>query len=58
MNKVQTVITGILVLASHTEEILRQWCSKLVLVDAGRITAQGEPEEVLAAYHERLSATR
>jgi len=50
--------SSILVLASHAEQILRQWCSKLVLVDAGRITAQGEPEEVLAAYHEGLSATR
>ncbi len=42
--------SSILVLASHSEAILRQWCDKALLLDRGRIRLFGPVDEVLAAY--------
>jgi ABC-type polysaccharide/polyol phosphate transport system ATPase subunit len=40
----------ILVLASHSLEILRQWCDRILWLDGGKIKMDGPTEEVLALY--------
>lgn len=40
----------ILVLSSHNAAILMQWCNRLIWMDAGRVRADGAPEDILAAY--------
>jgi ABC-type polysaccharide/polyol phosphate transport system ATPase subunit len=40
----------ILVIASHDSEIIRRFCNRAALMDAGRITSLGPVEEVLATY--------
>ncbi|HEX8643839.1 MAG TPA: ATP-binding cassette domain-containing protein [Allosphingosinicella sp.] len=39
--------TRILVLASHSADLLRIWCNRGVRLDSGRIAAQGEVGEIL-----------
>lgn len=39
----------ILVLATHSTEIVRSWCTRAIRLDGGRIVADGRPEEILAA---------
>jgi ABC-2 type transport system ATP-binding protein/lipopolysaccharide transport system ATP-binding protein len=43
----------ILVLASHSPELLQTWCNKAILMEHGRITHQGPVDETLAVYRER-----
>ena len=38
------------VLVSHSEEILRTYCDKIVLIDKGQVVAQGPVNEVLDRY--------
>jgi ABC-type polysaccharide/polyol phosphate transport system ATPase subunit len=40
----------ILVLASHSPQILAQWCTRLFWMESGRIVMQGETNEVLERY--------
>jgi ABC-type polysaccharide/polyol phosphate transport system ATPase subunit len=47
---------GIIVVATHSELLLRQTCTTAALMEAGRILAIGDVEEVLAAYHASLAA--
>jgi len=42
--------TGILVLASHSEGLLRRLCNKAFLFEHGRVVAEGSVEEILARY--------
>lgn len=42
--------TGILVLASHREGLIKQMCSKAALMERGTITSVGDVDEVLAEY--------
>ena len=42
---------GIVVQASHSERLLRDTCTKLILLDQGEIMAVGEPEEIFVRYH-------
>ena len=42
--------TAILVLASHSEEIVRRTCNKAVLLHQGMVAQVGELDEVLQAY--------
>ncbi|MEV4055835.1 ABC transporter ATP-binding protein [Amycolatopsis sp. NPDC049688] len=42
--------SGILVFASHSDELLRELCTDAVWMDEGRIRGAGPLEEVLAAY--------
>jgi ABC-type polysaccharide/polyol phosphate transport system ATPase subunit len=44
---------GILVLASHSIELVRRLCNRAVLMEHGRMIWAGEIEEGLALYHER-----
>lgn len=46
----------ILVLASHSTDLVRQTCNTAILLNAGRITAAGEPDKVIEAYHEMVHA--
>jgi len=39
--------TSILVLATHSAELLRIWCNRAVRLDGGRIAAAGSVEEIL-----------
>jgi lipopolysaccharide transport system ATP-binding protein len=40
----------ILVLSSHSVEIVRTWCTRLLWLDQGRVRADGDVTEVLEAY--------
>lgn len=42
---------GILVLASHNEEILRQLCNKALLLEKGTVKQFGSLDDVLSTYH-------
>lgn len=46
----------ILVLASHSMEILRQWCDRILWLDGGKIKMDGPTEEVLAMYEASMAA--
>lgn len=45
--------SGICVLASHNDAILRDICTRVVWLDHGRVAADGPTEDVLAAYNAR-----
>jgi len=47
---------GIVVVATHSEELLRKTCKMAVLMEAGLILATGSVEEVLKLYHTSLAA--
>jgi len=43
----------ILVIATHNVSIVRRWCTRAIILEAGRIVADGPVEEVLEAAGER-----
>ena len=45
-----------MVLASHSNELIRQMCNRAVLLDHGQIVADGTPDEVLERYRELQNA--
>ncbi|WP_207477559.1 ABC transporter ATP-binding protein [Arenibaculum pallidiluteum] len=45
--------SSILVLASHTETLLTEWCDKAILMERGAMLAFGPVQEVIALYHGR-----
>jgi ABC-type polysaccharide/polyol phosphate transport system ATPase subunit len=46
----------ILVLASHSDQLIRNFCNKAALMKAGQVLATGPVEEILAIYHASLNA--
>lgn len=42
-----------MVIASHSDDLIRQLCNKAMLLEHGKIVAYGEVESVLKTYHER-----
>jgi ABC-type polysaccharide/polyol phosphate transport system ATPase subunit len=46
---------GIVVQASHSERLIRETCSKIVLLEQGRMAMFGEADEVFARYREGQS---
>ena len=48
--------SSILVLASHSMELLREWCNRGILLVQGHIVAMGPLEEVIGAYERTLVA--
>ena len=40
----------ILVLSSHQDDIIRNWCSRVIWLDQGRIRADGPADDVLDDY--------
>ncbi|MFC3447801.1 galactan export ABC transporter ATP-binding subunit Wzt/RfbE [Amycolatopsis speibonae] len=49
---------GVLVFASHSDELLRELCTAALWMDEGRIRAHGPLDEVLARYHGAENAQR
>jgi len=51
-HRLENMVRGaeILVLSSHSADIILQWCNRVIWMDGGRIRADGTPEEVLASY--------
>ena len=49
--------TGILVVASHSNAMLREWCNKGILLERGKMIAYGPIKEVTAQY-ERATGTQ
>ena len=45
--------SSILVLASHSDHLIRSWCNKAAFLEAGRLVQLGPVDEVLEAYHQR-----
>jgi ABC-2 type transport system ATP-binding protein len=43
--------SSILVLASHSEPILREWCNKAIFLNRGNVEAFGDIDMVFDAYH-------
>jgi len=48
--------TGILVVASHSNTMLREWCNKGILLERGKLIAFGPIKEITAQY-ERATGT-
>jgi homopolymeric O-antigen transport system ATP-binding protein len=46
--------SSVLVLASHSQDLLRKWCNRGLLLRQGRVVAQGTIDEVIAAYRSSL----
>jgi ABC-2 type transport system ATP-binding protein len=46
----------ILVLASHSELIIREWCTKALLLESGQVMGFGPIDEVLDLYHRHTAA--
>jgi ABC-2 type transport system ATP-binding protein len=44
--------TGILVIASHSMPMLRQWCNKGMLLESGKVIAFGPLEEIVTRYEQ------
>jgi ABC-2 type transport system ATP-binding protein len=44
---------GILVLASHSEEMIRNLCNQVILMEHGRVVTQATVDEGFALYHKR-----
>jgi lipopolysaccharide transport system ATP-binding protein len=51
-HRLESMVRGaeILVLSSHSADIIMQWCNRVIWMDGGQVKADGPPEEVLAAY--------
>jgi lipopolysaccharide transport system ATP-binding protein len=50
--RLENMVRGaeMLVLSSHSAQIIMQWCNRVIWMDSGQIKADGTPEEVLSAY--------
>lgn len=46
---------GTVVLVSHSMELIRQMCTRAVLMQAGRVVAEGYPAEVIRQYEKRAT---
>jgi ABC-type polysaccharide/polyol phosphate transport system ATPase subunit len=41
---------GILVISTHSMDIVKKWCNKAILMHKGRVVMMGEVDETIAAY--------
>src|SRR5262245_49536239 len=46
--------SSILVLASHSQDLLRKWCNRGLFLQQGRVMGSGPVDEVIAAYMETV----
>ena len=46
----------ILVIASHSEQVLTEWCSRVIWLRDGRVYLDGEPGDVLSRYREYVTS--
>jgi ABC-type polysaccharide/polyol phosphate transport system ATPase subunit len=44
--------SSIMVLASHSDELILQMCNRAILLEHGHIVADGAPDEIIARYRE------
>jgi lipopolysaccharide transport system ATP-binding protein len=44
-----------IILAGHDLALVEQWCDRAVLLEGGRVTAQGLPSDVVTAYRRSLA---
>jgi ABC-type polysaccharide/polyol phosphate transport system ATPase subunit len=47
--------SSILVIASHSEALIRSMCNRALLLDGGRLVATGDVEDVIQAYQRSRS---
>jgi ABC-type polysaccharide/polyol phosphate transport system ATPase subunit len=52
MNKILEMVEGsrTVVIVSHNFNIMKKICSRLVMIDKGRVKAIGDPEHVVDVY--------
>jgi len=48
--------SSILVLASHSTQLVERWCSRGILLHQGRVMTMGPIKDVIAAYNELIGA--
>jgi len=46
--------TNILILASHSDALIREMCNRAILLNHGSLVADGTPDEIIAEYRELL----
>jgi ABC-type polysaccharide/polyol phosphate transport system ATPase subunit len=46
----------ILVLASHSDTLVRKLCTRAILMENGHIVTSGPTDEILDRYHQKASA--
>jgi ABC-type polysaccharide/polyol phosphate transport system ATPase subunit len=46
--------SNILVLASHSDTMIKEMCNRTILLHHGSAVAEGQPDDVIAEYHELL----
>jgi homopolymeric O-antigen transport system ATP-binding protein len=46
--------SGIMVVATHSDNILRKWCNKAILLEKGRAIAQGDVDSVIDARNRAM----
>ena len=49
---------GTVVIVSHSFGMLSEVCDRLVLIDKGKIIAEGNPQDVINAYHENVKSKK
>lgn len=49
--------SSIMVVATHSQDILRRWCNKAMILSKGRIVAMGDVDGTLAAYARLLHSS-
>ena len=51
-DRLESMVRGaeILVLSTHSAEVVRTWCTRVLWLDQGRIRADGSPDDVLSSY--------
>jgi ABC-type polysaccharide/polyol phosphate transport system ATPase subunit len=55
--RMQTMISraAILVLATHSEALIRSMCNRALLLQKGRLVAMGQVDEIIKMYHSCLT---
>jgi ABC-type polysaccharide/polyol phosphate transport system ATPase subunit len=55
--RVETLIkrTNILIVASHSDVLIKQMCNRVLLLDHGNVVADGPPDQVIEKYHEMVA---
>jgi ABC-2 type transport system ATP-binding protein/lipopolysaccharide transport system ATP-binding protein len=43
----------IIVLASHSDQVIKKFCNKAILLEHGKVIYDGTPDEVIEKYHGR-----
>ena len=49
---------GTVVIVSHSFGMLSEVCDRLILVEKGKIMAEGEPQDVINAYHQNVKSKK